>query len=137
MPHEPYESYDAWAQEKMDLENALIAKAAEEKEEEAAKRAAQQAKADAAFARWTVDQRVHEAALKVLPRLAPMGGSEEDWQKVLTMYAYTFNYLNDQHAQYAVDVSENPKRSLEHVFGNFTRKTHTFDKVSLRMCTLP
>jgi hypothetical protein len=113
MPREqPYESFQQWADEKQQLETD----AAEQAEEaaEAARVAAAEAKrtADAAFGRWVVDKAVHDEALALLPRLGPMGASEEDWQALLTMYANVQSYLKDQHAQFAVDVNENPKRSL-------------------------
>ena len=76
-----------------------------------------------------VDKRVHDDALEIIHRLGPMGSSDEDWNAVLMAYAYTFNYLSDQHSLFAVNVAENPKRSLEHVFAGFTRRTHGFDKV--------
>jgi hypothetical protein len=107
-----------------------IRKNEEDAAEAAAKKAATQAKADAAFGRWVIDKRVHDTALALLPSLTPMGSSDEDWAAVLTAYAYTHCYLSDQHSQFAVDVNENPKRSLEHVFTRFTQKFHGFDKVS-------
>ena len=76
-----------------------------------------------------MDKRVHEDALAILPRLTPLGSGDEDWSSVLTAYAYTHTYLSDQHTLFAVDVNENPRRSLEHVFAGFTRRLHGFDKV--------
>ena len=84
-----------------------------------------------------VDKRVHDDALALLPRLSSMGSSDEDWGAVLSAYAYTFCFLSDQHTQFAVDVNENPKRSLEHVFAGFTRKYHGFDKVRHAPSPLP
>ena len=136
MPHEPYEDFAAWAAEKQELEMEAIAARAEAEEAAAAEKAKAQRTADAAFGRWVVDKRVHDDALAVLPRLSSLGSAEEDWQALLSMYAYCHAYLSDQHTQFAVDVSENPKRSLEHVFAGFSRKYHGFDKVRAS-CIMP
>ena len=130
MPHEPYEDFAAWAAEKQQLENDALEAAEEAAAAAAAAAAKQQKTADAAFGRWVIDKAVHDEALALLPTLGAMGGEEEGWNALLTAYAYTHCYLSDQHSQFQVDVNENPKRSLEHVFAGFTRKYHSYARVS-------
>ena len=125
------------------LSQKAAEKKAAEEEEKASAAAVAQRRADAAFGRWVVDKRVHDEALAILPKLSSMGSDDEDWNKLLLAVAYTQIYLTDQHTQYAVEVSENKKLSLEYVFVNFTKKYHGFDKVgwlidivsSLTLCT--
>jgi len=111
------------------LSQKAAEKKAAEEEEKASAAAVAQRRADAAFGRWVVDKRVHDEALAILPKLSSMGSDDEDWNKLLLAVAYTQIYLTDQHTQYAVEVSENKKLSLEYVFVNFTKKYHGFDMV--------
>lgn len=107
---------------------AALARAAEEK-------AAKQATADAAFQRWVVDKSVHDEALELLPKLVAHGRNEDTWRAVGLAYAYCHVYLDEKHRQFAVDVSENPKRSFEATFSAWTRKSHGFDEVRRFRCT--
>lgn len=59
------------------------------------------------------------------------GNDEEHWTEIGRALAHVDLYLRDAHLHMQAPGNDNPKRSMEYMFTQWTRKNHAYDTVTI------